>query len=82
MYHLKGIISNYFFKISTLKGLLYIKLYLKGYSIEVLNEVAEKLGRTQSYISKVEAGQLRLDLIQLGEFAKLYKKNLSYFVPK
>ncbi len=43
-------------------------------------EVAEKLGRTQSYVSKIESGQRRLDVLQLKEFAKLYKKSLDFFV--
>jgi len=43
-------------------------------------EVAKKLGRTQSYISKIESGQRRFDVLQLKEFAKLYKKSLDYFV--
>ena len=43
-------------------------------------EVAEKLGRTQSYLSKIESGQRRFDVLQLKEFARLYKKDLSYFV--
>lgn len=43
-------------------------------------EVAEKLGRTQSYLSKIESGQRRFDVLQLKEFAKLYKKLLDYFV--
>ena len=43
-------------------------------------EVAEKLGRTQSYLSKIESGQRRFDVLQLKEFAKLYKKSLDYFV--
>ncbi len=43
-------------------------------------EVAKKLGRTQSYISKIESGQRRFDILQLKEFAKLYKKTLDYFV--
>ncbi len=43
-------------------------------------DVAKLLGRTQSYISKIEAGQRRIDLIQLKEFAKIYKKNLNYFI--
>ena len=43
-------------------------------------EVAENLGRTQSYISKIESGQRRFDVLQLKEFAKLYKKSLDYFV--
>ena len=45
-------------------------------------EVARTLGRTQSYISKIEAGQLRVDIIQLEEFASLYKKELEYFTSK
>jgi len=43
-------------------------------------EVAEKLGRTQSYVSKIESGQRRFDVLQLKEFAELYKKSLDYFV--
>lgn len=43
-------------------------------------DVAKLLGRTQSYISKIEAGQRRIDLIQLKEFAKIYKKNLDFFI--
>ncbi len=45
-------------------------------------EVAVTLGKTQSYISKVESGQLRLDIIQLDQFANLYKKKLEYFTSK
>lgn len=45
-------------------------------------EVANILGKTQSYISKVEAGQLRIDVIQLEQFANLYKKKLEYFTSK
>lgn len=43
-------------------------------------EVAKKLGKTQSYLSKIESGQRRFDVLQLKEFAKLYKKSLDYFV--
>jgi transcriptional regulator with XRE-family HTH domain len=43
-------------------------------------EVAKKLGRTQSYVSKIESGQRRFDVLQLKEFAKLYKKSLDFFV--
>ena len=42
-------------------------------------EVAKTLDKTQSYISKVEAGQLRVDIIQLEQFASLYKKEVKYF---
>jgi transcriptional regulator with XRE-family HTH domain len=44
------------------------------------NEVARLLGVTQSYVSKVESGQRRIDVIQLQEFMKIYRKNISYFV--
>ena len=44
------------------------------------NEVAKLLGKTQSYISKIESGQRRVDLVQLREFAKIYKKPLNYFI--
>jgi transcriptional regulator with XRE-family HTH domain len=43
-------------------------------------EVAEKLKKPQSYISKVESGEQRIDVIELKSFANLYKKQLSYFV--
>ena len=43
-------------------------------------EVSKKLGKTQSYLSKIESGQRRFDVLQLKEFAKLYKKSLDYFV--
>lgn len=43
-------------------------------------EAAKKLGRSQSYISKIETGQRRFDVLQLKEFAKLYKKPLDYFL--
>jgi len=44
------------------------------------NEVAKLLSKTQSYVSKIESGQRRVDLIQLREFAKVYKKPLHYFI--
>jgi len=44
------------------------------------SDVAKKLGRTQSYVSKIEAGQRRLDTVQLSELAAVYKKSLRYFI--
>lgn len=44
------------------------------------NKVAKLLERSQSYISKVESGQRRIDIIQLKEFGKIYKKDLDYFI--
>ena len=42
--------------------------------------VAKLLGKTQSYVSKVESGQRRIDIVQLKDFAKVYKKDVSYFI--
>ena len=43
-------------------------------------DVAKKLKRTQSYVSRVEVGEQRLDILELKKFAELYKKDLHYFV--
>lgn len=42
--------------------------------------VAELIGRTQSYVSKIESGQRKIDIVQLKEFAAIYNKSFSYFV--
>ena len=46
-----------------------------------LNQVAvgKLLKKEQTFVSKVEAGQYRIDAIQLSLFAKIYKKDLKYF---
>ena len=43
-------------------------------------EAAKLLRKTQSHISKVEAGQRRIDVVALKEFAHVYKKPLDYFL--
>ena len=43
-------------------------------------DVAKKLKRTQSYVSRVEVGEQRLDILELKKFALLYKKSLDYFI--
>lgn len=43
-------------------------------------KVAELLGKTQSYISKIESGQRKIDIVQLKEFAKIYKKKIDFFL--
>ncbi len=43
-------------------------------------EVAKLLKKTQSYISKIESGQCRIDVVQLKELAKIYKKDISFFL--
>jgi len=45
-------------------------------------DAAEILCKTQSYLSKIESGQRRIDVIQLKEFARVYKKPLEYFIKK
>lgn len=42
--------------------------------------VAEKLNKPQSYISKIESGERRLDIIEVKALAKVYKKRLEDFV--
>jgi transcriptional regulator with XRE-family HTH domain len=42
--------------------------------------VAKLLGFTQSYISKIESGQRRIDIVQLKAFATIYKKKIDYFI--
>lgn len=43
-------------------------------------EVAASLGKHQSYVAKCENGERRVDVVELAEFAKLYKKSLDYFL--
>ena len=42
-------------------------------------EVARLLGSSQSYISKIESGQRRIDVVQLKKFAVIYRRRLIYF---
>ena len=41
---------------------------------------AKALRRPQSFVSKCEAGERRVDVIELQDFANLYGKALTYFV--
>jgi len=43
-------------------------------------QVAKILNTTQSYISKIESGQRKIDVVQLKKLAKIYKRDISYFV--
>ncbi|MCM8797044.1 MAG: helix-turn-helix transcriptional regulator [Candidatus Omnitrophica bacterium] len=43
-------------------------------------EVAKKLKKPQSYISKCEACERRVDLLELTKLAKIYNKPISYFI--
>jgi len=42
--------------------------------------VAARLGRPQSFVSKCESGERRVDVVELYDFARLYRKPLDYFV--
>jgi transcriptional regulator with XRE-family HTH domain len=56
---------------------------LKRARIEVglkQEEVAEKLKKPQSYISKIERGERRIDIAELQDLAKIYKKEIKFFV--
>jgi transcriptional regulator with XRE-family HTH domain len=44
------------------------------------NEAARLIYVSQSYISKVESGQIRMDIIQLKNFAKVYGKSIDFFL--
>ncbi len=43
-------------------------------------DVAKHLKKPQSYMSKCESGERRLDPIEIKHFARLYKKSLEYFI--
>ena len=43
-------------------------------------EVAKKLKRPQSHISRVKSGEYRLDIIEVRKFAHLYGKDINYFI--
>lgn len=44
------------------------------------NKAAKLIRRTQSYISKIESGQRRIDVFQLKELGKIYGKKLTFFI--
>ncbi len=43
-------------------------------------DVARKLKKPQSYVSKIERGERRLDVTELKELVKLYKKDVTHFI--
>lgn len=44
-------------------------------------DVARLLKRPQSFVSKCESGERRVDVVELAEFASIYEKKVSFFVP-
>jgi transcriptional regulator with XRE-family HTH domain len=45
-------------------------------------EVAAQLGRPQSFISKCESGQRRVDVVELATFCRLYGLPLAEFIAR
>jgi transcriptional regulator with XRE-family HTH domain len=45
-------------------------------------DVAIEMGRAQSWVSKIESGELRVDFIEMVHLARLYNKPLSSFEPR
>jgi transcriptional regulator with XRE-family HTH domain len=43
-------------------------------------QVAKVFGRPQSFVSKCESGERRIDVFELEDFASIYGKPLTFFV--
>ena len=43
-------------------------------------QVCEKLKKPQSYLSKIEAGERRIDILEIKRIAQIYRKSVSYFL--
>ena len=42
-------------------------------------DVAKRLGKAHSFISKCELGERRVDFVELQQLARIYNKDLSFF---
>lgn len=43
-------------------------------------QVARRLGKPHTFISKCELGERRVDFVELQQFARLYGKELGFFI--
>lgn len=43
-------------------------------------DVCDKMGKARSFVSKCEQGERRVDFVELLLLAKIYGKDLSFFV--
>ena len=44
-------------------------------------DVGRKIRKPQSFVSKCESGERRVDVVELERFANLYEKPFTYFLP-
>lgn len=44
------------------------------------SEVNDLVGKPRTFISKCELGERRVDFVELQLLAKIYRKNLSFFI--
>lgn len=44
-------------------------------------QVAARLGKPQSFVSKVETGERRLDFLEVAELAAIYRVPVDFFAP-
>ena len=52
----------------------------RGLASLTQEQVAAALNRPQSFVSKCESGERRIDVIELEDFARLYRKPVSFFL--
>lgn len=43
-------------------------------------QVAQRLGKSHTYVSKCELGERRVDFVELQRFAQIYSKDMSFFI--
>jgi transcriptional regulator with XRE-family HTH domain len=43
-------------------------------------QVARRLGKSHTYVSKCELGERRVDFVELQRFAQIYSKDISFFI--